>query len=47
MEVSDDGWRKSKVRSNEEEVIDKLLYSIDLAIRRRGRVMKFDLEKVD
>ena len=45
-EVSDDGWRKEKFVSAESENLDRLLYSVDLAIRRQGRVMEYELDRV-
>ena len=46
QEVSDDGWRKEKFVSAESENLDRLLYSVDLAIRRQGRVMEYELDRV-
>ena len=46
QEVSDDGWRKEKFVSAESENLDQLLYSVDLAIRRQGRVMEYELDRV-
>ena len=44
--MSDDGWRKEKFVSAESENLDRLLYSVDLAIRRQGRVMEYELDRV-
>ena len=42
----EDGWKKSTFTSNEAEMVDRLLYSLDLAIRRTGRVTRPELDKV-
>lgn len=42
----EDGWKKSTFTSNEAEMVDRLLYSLDLAIRRTGRVTRQELDKV-
>ena len=35
-----------KFSSKEDDMIDRMLYDLDLSIRRRGRVMRRDLDKV-
>ena len=42
-----EGWvKKPLTKSKEEERLDKLLYSMDLSIRKKGRIMISELHKV-
>ena len=47
LEESDSGWVKKPLpRNKEEERLDKMLYSLDLSIRKRGRISLQDFSKV-
>ena len=42
-----EGWvKKPLTKSKEEERLDKMLYSMDLSIRKKGRIMISELHKV-
>ena len=41
------GWvKKSQVKSKQEERLDRMLYSLDLSIRKRGRIQIMDFDNV-
>jgi len=48
VEATSDGLenRKRIVKSQKEEVLDRMLYKLDLDLRRTGRVVSYELEKV-
>jgi len=48
VEATADGLEKRKrvVKSQKEEVLDRMLYKLDLDLRRTGRVVSYELEKV-
>ena len=44
---TEDGWvRETKVKRKQEERLDRLFYSLDLSIRKRGRIQIMDFDNV-
>jgi len=39
-------WEKKTVKSHQEEKMDRMLYKMDMDVRRQGRTVSFELEKI-